>query len=75
MIASKRNYVDFPQEGDRYIMIHTGSNWIVQNYNEHTRQFLMRLDDDLIVEVFIVSTIGFNSVFRKFGEYNEKDLV
>ena len=72
MITSKKN-VNFPEPGDRFTHKKLGSTWIVMAYYEPTHEFFMIKEGS--GTSMIVTAEGFQSIFREFGEYDEKYLV
>ena len=51
----------------------TGTTWRVLAYYDQSREFLMEREDGK--EKLFVTVEAFEKVFRRFGEYDEKDLV
>lgn len=68
-----KKHVIFPEAGDRFMHIKLGSTWVVTAYNELTREFFMIKENSGIS--MIVTAEGFHYIFKKLGEYDEKDLV
>jgi len=74
MLVSKRNgKIDLPNVGDRFTHRKLGSTWMLMAYYEPTHEFFMISEDT--GKNLTVTAEGFKNTFRRFGEYNEKDLV
>ena len=72
-MASKQNK-SFPEIGEKFTHRKLGSTWVVYAYAEFAHhQFFMKLEDK--DEYMTVPIFAFNSIFKRFGEYEEKDLV
>ena len=70
MIASKKY---FPEPGDRFTHKTSGLTFLIVAFNPTLLHVTVRREDRL--ESVKLSLEVFFCVFRKFGEYDEKDLV